>query len=1060
MRALAASLALACLCSAGAKEPRETLFLDGAWQCRVDSSAWTGVTVPGHPELAGLFPPAWGAPAARSMRFRREVTLPAEWKDHRVFLRFGGVSPNAEVRWNGALAGAHEGGYGAFEFEITPWARFGAPATLSVDVTTGGRDGSLDACDSWALSGIYRGVELIARPATYLSDWRWRTRVAPDTLAARVVVDGTVAGVGPLPAPLLRVRLRHGGRDVPGGWAETPLDATGTFRVYLEPAEPRLWNAEEPSLYDLRLEVLSGGRLVDAVEESVGLCCVTTDGGKLRVNGQPVVLRGVVRDNLFPAHGRAIPGETSRREVERMLSSGVNAVWPLGHPPEEAFLDWADRLGLYVVDTIPLSATPETVWDEAHKEAARRRVRETVARDRHHPCVIAWSLGDQPLEPAVLLPLYSELLRQDSSRPAMAPGLSTLGPFPEINSAVFPGSDLTKAARAHPHKPFLAAGLAHHGRDSGGGLTDAWNALRMQPNAAGAFVWQWADQGLLHPFQLGWPEHVEIDADRAEAKRLPSGLGVDADGSPNQVDLLWRGSAGEFTLRLACLAAGRIELLLDGAFAGRMDFPPGGGTRELPLAPARPGERRLSLLWIAGRPVPWDGIELLDARGRRAWRIGKFDRSHNEFAAPPRPGRLDPPQLDTRGPRGDGGVLDSDRGYGPAYAPFVAALAPLAMRSLARLDVDTYQWPVALENRFDFTALRNAPSEVRVQFFNEGRTWTQIWPGPPVSLPRGASDEVVLDLSFLRLVPLHPAAVEWRVLSSTGVDEAREVGRLSINLARPPRSAPAESPKNEVDEEKGRVELRMGDTELVFEEEAGGLVRYSRGRYDLIRGPARVGVWRPLLPHERAYWGGEPLLGEEYPAEVARVAGEMRVRREGETTVLTFANRYAVAASPELVLFDGTETYRVLPGGAFELSGQWTWQGPPMQLRRVGFDFPLAGELDELLWSGPGPANTWLDRRAGYLDGVHNLRRDAGAFFGNKTGVGWMTVFRRQPQGGISFVPSVPLDFAPAAEGDDLLLRVSPARGLGNATAPPPPEYRLATERGGSFACTVRVESF
>lgn len=763
-----------------------------------------------------------------------------------------------------------------------------------------------------------------ALPFARISAWSASTRVGVD--GATLEISAEVRAARPGDEHYLRARLLWDGQDLPGAWVEVPVLA-GIGRLTLHPPRPRLWTAESPHLYELRLELLAGAGVVDETGTPIGLREVSTRAGRLELNGVPIHLRGL-RFSSSP----------DPEALRRAKALGANAILcaNAAHTPE--LLSLADQLGLYV-----FVASRTLPWDGLR-----------------HACV----LGALP-------PAYE--------------------------------SEWADLAGGCP-----------------GGLVARWRQLEARPDFVGGFL---ADRHARDGDH--WPSHWRVDLEAASEDYLPRKLAADGEG-PLALELHWNGPAGEALLSLHLLEGsepGELEVACDGRLAARVRLPGGTHTVEAPLMLGFSGGHRLLLSLLSGE-CRWDSLELRDSRSKTRWRLGRRDGSAQEFALRP-PAAL-PPLL-------EGGL----------EAEIAAAYRPLAITPVTPLDERDFTWELELASRLDFTDLEVAESELAVQFFHDGRTWTQLFAGPEVSLAARATRRLTLRVGFLAGLEVRPAALEWRITGQDG----QLLGRVGELLA--PR-APVRAPVVEdfkLARRQSRIELSVGNAALVFDASLGALVEYRRGRATLLSGPVVAGLWRPARACRFPRGGAEigPLTREPLLMEVEREREAMRFR---------FRVRYADAADARRTLMEGVEEYSVYPNGSFSLSGRWTWRGPETSLRRIGLDLPLSASLDTATWAGPGPHPTWRDAQAGARRAVHVQRRGSPWFSGNRSGVAWLHLANPRRGFGLSLIASPALDFDLVELPEETLVRAGLASGMGA----PDPEIELRATPGQTFEVKFHVE--
>ncbi|WP_165984475.1 glycoside hydrolase family 2 TIM barrel-domain containing protein [Streptomyces sp. YIM 98790] len=494
------------------------LSLNGTWQFRLspaaggtgtgftadgaDTAGWHPLTVPGHWVLQGH-----GAPAYTNVRYpfpvdpprvpdenptgdhRLVFDLPGDWPDGgTALLRFDGVESCARVWLNGEELGTFQGSRLPHEFAVGPLLR-ARGNVLAVRVHQWSAGSYLEDQDMWWLPGIFRDVTLLHRP--------------PGAVADHFVHAGYdhTTGLG-----TLRVECDPAGRvTVP----ELGLDlATGeTVTVPVEP-----WTAETPRLYDAELAVPG-----ERVPLRLGFRTAVVENGLFTVNGRRVLFRGVNRHEFHPETGRALDTRTMRRDILLMKRHNINAVRTSHYPPHPEFLRLCDELGLWVIDECDLETHGfcEVGWrrnpvdDERWTPALLDRARRMVERDKNHPSVVIWSLGNECGAGLGLSAMADWIRKRDPSRP-----------LHYENDHGYPDSDFFSRMYA-PHEeveligrrqepplpdperdarrrslPFLLVEYAHAMGNGPGGLAEYQRLFERYERCQGGFVWEWTDHGI------------------------------------------------------------------------------------------------------------------------------------------------------------------------------------------------------------------------------------------------------------------------------------------------------------------------------------------------------------------------------------------------------------------------------------------------------------------------------------------------------------------------------------------------------------------------------------
>ncbi len=510
-------------------------MLNGAWQFQYlpspdavppdffaedfDTSHWDTLPVPSNWQMHGYGRPQYTninypypvdpphVPAENPIGlYLREFSLPPSWDGRQVFLEFGGVDSAFYLWLNGQPAGYSQGSHMPSEFDITPFLRPGLN-TLAVQVFQWSDGSYLEDQDQWRLSGIFRDVCLIARPAAVsVQDVQIRTSI-DGTLDLRVEMRGDSGQCS------LSASLYDGETPV----ADLTVMGTGTRTGQMQIAEPRLWSAEEPNLYTLLLTLAdAAGQILTVERFPVGFRQVEISGGRLLVNGTPVKLKGVNRHDTHPDLGHVTPREHMRRDITLMKQHNLNAVRTSHYPNDPYWLDLCDEYGLYVVDEADLETHGIGVVDKARqpphdpawRDAFIDRAERMVRRDKNHPSIILWSLGNESgygpnhaamteairaLDPT--RPIHYESAYDAPDEPAAVDLISRM--YTDVPGIIAQGE------KTDNPQPFFLCEYAHAMGNGPGSLKEYWEAINKYPRLAGGCVWEWADHGIRQKTESG-----------------------------------------------------------------------------------------------------------------------------------------------------------------------------------------------------------------------------------------------------------------------------------------------------------------------------------------------------------------------------------------------------------------------------------------------------------------------------------------------------------------------------------------------------------------------------
>ena len=495
------------------------LSLNGDWDFRWSADGepageWETLPVPSHWVLHGLQDGAarYGLPQYTNIRFpfpvdpphvpdenptgeyRRTFAQP-DWDVERVLLRFDGVESIYQVVLNGVEVGVGRGSRLVQEFDVTDLLRPG-DNELFVRVHQWSAMSYVEDQDQWWLPGIFRDVTLLGRPRGALDDVWLRTAYADGTGS----LDPEITGAFPVTIAIPELGVEH---------TFAAAEEVGPFAV----GSVTPWSAESPRLYDAT--VSSPG---ETVTLRLGFRTVALDGAILRVNGRPVVFRGMNRHETHPELGRVFDEEYARADLLLMKRHNVNAIRTSHYPPHPRVLELADELGFWVVLENDLEThgfqfvgwrgnpSDDPAWEAVYLD----RIARTVERDKNHASVVVWSLGNEAGTGRNLAATAHWVHRRDPERPVHYEGdhtgsytdlYSRMYPSPAevaaigADTGVVPGLSAVETGRVRG-KPFVLCEYAH-AMGNGPGALDTYDALyTASERNHGGFVWEWRDHGL------------------------------------------------------------------------------------------------------------------------------------------------------------------------------------------------------------------------------------------------------------------------------------------------------------------------------------------------------------------------------------------------------------------------------------------------------------------------------------------------------------------------------------------------------------------------------------
>lgn len=443
--------------------------------------------------------------------YLRQIDIPACWDGMRFILRFDGVDSAFHVWVNGKAVGFSKGSRIPAEFDISDYVVPG-PNTLAVRVYQWSDGSYCEDQDMWWLSGIFRDVTLIAMPQPGIWDVHARTSFDSGyrdaVLSVKAVLQGDATGLA------LQAVLLDGDTEIAKSKTVVESSAPVTFEMAVN--SPLPWSAETPHLYTLVLALTdSAGREIAVTPLKVGFREIEMKNGNLLVNGRAVKFKGVNRHEFHPDTGRTLSLDTMIQDILLMKRHNINAVRTSHYCDDPRWYDLCDYYGIYLIDECDLETHGFGVngWrrnptEDPHWEAAcvDRMVR-MVERDKNHPSVIMWSLGNESNFGCNHYAMAARAREIDPSRPIHYEGdrevkvadvfsqmYTHLDKVIEIGSAELPPGAQDPVHRAEI--PFILCEYAHAMGNGPGGLIDYWDAFYKYPRLQGGFIWEWMDHGI------------------------------------------------------------------------------------------------------------------------------------------------------------------------------------------------------------------------------------------------------------------------------------------------------------------------------------------------------------------------------------------------------------------------------------------------------------------------------------------------------------------------------------------------------------------------------------
>ena len=488
-----------------------------------DVSGWKEIPVPSNWEMHGYGTPIYtnitypirnNPPFIQGQRgytvekepnavgsYRREFTLPADWKDKEVFIHFDGIYSAAYVWINGKKVGYSQGSSNDAEFRITPYVKAGKN-TVAVEVYRWCDGSFLEDQDMFRLSGIHRDVYLVASPKVRLRDIHLTSQISDRLDKAELKVKTDVHNYGKkVQEAAVRVSLLNPeGKPVSSftipagkitGGQENICEGTTTIR------DPRLWSAETPSLYTVQLELLdAAGNVLEATSQQYGFRKIEIRNNKVYINNALILFKGANRHDIHPQFGKAVPVESMIEDILLFKRFNLNTIRTSHYPNDPKMYALYDYYGLYVMDEADIechgnmSLSNRESWEGAYVD----RMVRMVERDKNHPSVIFWSMGNESGGGRNFEATYRAAKAIDD-RYIHYEGMNDVA---DMDSRMYPSIESMIEQDEQPrHKPYFLCEYAHAMGNAIGNLEEYWNYIEYHSKRMiGGCIWDWVDQGI------------------------------------------------------------------------------------------------------------------------------------------------------------------------------------------------------------------------------------------------------------------------------------------------------------------------------------------------------------------------------------------------------------------------------------------------------------------------------------------------------------------------------------------------------------------------------------
>ena len=492
-------------------------------------SGWNDIKVPGNWQLQGNYDP----PVFTNIKYpfepnppfvpkdynpiglyKKNFTIPENWNDKEIFIRFEGVQSAMYLWINNKQVGYYEDGMLPAEFNITKYLRKG-DNHIAVQVFNWSDGSYVEDQDYWRLSGIYRDVWLFATPKVHIRDFAVYSQLDDDYKDAKLKMQISLANLNSKKNDGLKLRV--GLKDSKGNTIFSHESETLSinkqdeiiFDFEKEIINPLKWTSETPNLYTYGIELIDNkGAVIQAISQKTGFRKVELKNGHLLVNGQPIKIKGVNRHEFDMYTGRYVTRESMIQDILLMKQNNINSVRTAHYPNHTDWYQLCDEYGLYVMDEANVES--HGLWTEGYyvgelpewKKVIVERSVNMVQRDKNHTSIIFWSMGNESGWGANFDEAYKAIYAVDPEKrpvhyeaqnPAYAKVLSRY----DMISTMYPSLEyLIKLIHEDTTRPMIVCEYAHAMGNGLGNFRKYWNLFYKHSRMQGAFIWDWVDQGL------------------------------------------------------------------------------------------------------------------------------------------------------------------------------------------------------------------------------------------------------------------------------------------------------------------------------------------------------------------------------------------------------------------------------------------------------------------------------------------------------------------------------------------------------------------------------------
>ena len=501
------------------QNPTEAKSDESFYQVGYNDSNWADIPVPANWEIEGFgtpiytnvplpfenkrpFTPKHDNPVGQ---YRRSFELPANWQGQEVFVHFGAVKSAFYIWVNGKKVGYSQGSKTPAEFLLSPYLQPGKN-TIALQIYRWSDGSYLEDMDFWRISGIERDVYLYATPKTHIRDFFAKANLTDDYQDGVFDLDVDVANLSQQSVDNYEVAATLYDLNGKQIWQQQQVAGNATKLAFsTKIADVATWSAETPNRYKLDIKLSEGGKTRQFITTHVGFRSVEIKNSQLLVNGKAVLIKGVNRHEHDPDTGHVVSRESMLKDIQLFKQFNINAVRLAHYPNDPYFYELCNEYGIYMIDEANIeshafgygtdrgeSTGNDPDWLDAHMA----RIKAMVERDKNHPAIITWSMGNEAGNGYNFYQAFDWIRARDPKRPIQYERAINQWNT-EMYVPQYPTPEMLKEyALGDDDRPMIMSEYAHAMGNSLGNFHDFWIYIRQYPKLQGGYIWDWVDQGL------------------------------------------------------------------------------------------------------------------------------------------------------------------------------------------------------------------------------------------------------------------------------------------------------------------------------------------------------------------------------------------------------------------------------------------------------------------------------------------------------------------------------------------------------------------------------------